>query len=217
MSDALWGKLIEAIPAIVWVIFATVVYLTLRRPVLERVVPRLSKVKGLGIELTLAGELLDKASESTADVGGASPTITASERRGVLRRLDHAIPYLKEGRILWVDDIPENNRYLIQLFEQAGMTVDLALSTDTALRLLRQRAYNLVLSDIRRGDDSRAGIRMLEDFREWSIELPVIIHSAQFDSRLGVDPMVFAGTNRIDEVVHYVIDLMERIRIASDG
>jgi CheY-like chemotaxis protein len=219
VSDVLWGKLFDAIAAVAWVLFATAVYLSLRRPLLERILPRVSTVKGLGIELTLARELLDKASESAGDSGSAGPTVTARERRGVLRRLDHAAPYLRDGRILWVDDHPENNRYLIQLFEQSGMTVDLARSTDEALQLLvgRHRAYDLVLSDIRRGDDAQAGMRMLEVFRKHGIRLPVVLHSAGFDSRLGLDPMVFAATNRIDEVVHYVIDLMERARIAADG
>ncbi len=58
---------------------------------------------------------------------------------------------------------------------------------------------------------------MLEQFRERGIRLPVVLHSAGFDPRLAVDPMVFAATNRVDDVVHYVIDLMERARIATDA
>jgi len=102
VSDVLWGKLLDAIAAVAWVLFATAVYLSLRRPLLERVLPRVSTVKGLGIELTLARELLDKASDSAGDSSGAGPTVTAGERRGVLRRLDHAASYLKDGRFLWV-------------------------------------------------------------------------------------------------------------------
>jgi len=213
VSTVLWEKLIGTIPALAWVGFATIVYFTMRGSILTSILPRLSSIKGPGIELGLVAELLDKASESTSVFPGSQQPVTATERRGVLRRLDHAVAYLDGGRILWVDDNPANNRYLIRLFEQSGMTVDLARSTGEALELLRRHAYDIVLSDIMRGEDDQAGIAMLAEFRNAGIKLPVIIHAAHFDSRRGMDPMIFAGTNRIDEVVHYVIDLMERARI----
>lgn len=213
MSEALWEKLIDAIPALAWVAFALVVYLTLRRPLVTQILPRISTVKGLGVEFTLVQELLDKASESKKDQPG--PTVTVTQRAGVLQRLDHAVAYLKGGRILWVDDYPSGNRYLIDLFKEVGMTVNLALSTDDALKLLDHRSYDLVLSDISRDDDDQAGIRMLDRFRERDIQLPVVIYTLWFDPRRGVDPMIFAHTTRVDAVVHYVIDIMERISFAD--
>lgn len=84
MSDLFWSKLFGMIPALAWVAFAVFVYLTLRRPVLRDLLPRLSGVKGLGVELTLAAELLDKASDGGEQM---APPVTASERRGVLRRV----------------------------------------------------------------------------------------------------------------------------------
>lgn len=213
MSEALWGKLFDAIPALAWVSFALIVYLTLRRPLIGQILPRISTVKGLGVELTLVGQLLDRASESSSEPSG--PTVTATEREGVLRRLDHALPYLKDGRVLWVDDNPDYNRFLIDILQESGMTVDIARSTEDALRLLARRSYDLVLSDIARGDDEQAGIRMLDDFRERDIRLPVIVHAARFNPRLGVDPMIFAYTNRVPNVIHFVIDVMERIRLSD--
>lgn len=212
MQETLLAKLIETIPALAWVVFAGVVYFTIRRPLVLHILPRLTMVRGPGVELTLADDLLDKASENVSGTACSTTAVTASERRGVLGRLDHAASYLQDGRILWVDDVPENNRYLTRLFGEFGMQVDSARSTEEALHLLGHRSYDMVLTDIRRGNDPQAGIRMLQEFRDHGINLPVVIHAAQFDSRLGIDSLAFAGTNRPDEVVHYVIDLMERIR-----
>lgn len=159
------------------------------------------------------GQLLDKASEGSSEQSG--PTVTAVEREGVLRRLDHALPYLKGGRVLWVDDHPEQNVYLIGVLRESGMSVDTARSTEEALRVLDSRSHDLVISDIARGDDGQAGIHMLATFRERNIRLPVIVHAALFDPRLGVDPMIFGYTNRAPDTVHFVIDIMERIRLAD--
>jgi CheY-like chemotaxis protein len=216
VSDLLWGKLIDAIPALAWVAFALVVYLTLRRPMLERVLPRLSQFKGLGLEITLTEELLRQATEATEPADGQATRVTPDERRGVLRRLDHATDYLSGGRVLWVDDHPEYNQYIIRLLRQVGMRVDLAHDTDEALVALRRSEYDIVLSDIRRGDDFDAGLRMPQTFREHHITVPVVIFTGNFDSTRGVDPMIFAGTNRIDDLVNYVIDLMERARLTRD-
>lgn len=213
MSDALWEKLIDIVPALAWVAFALVVFLSLRRPLIGQILPRISTIKAPGLELTLVGELLAKASESTEESSG--PTLTATERQGVLRRVDHAAEYLKGGRILWVDDHPRNNKYLIDLFRQTGMSVDTARSTEEALRLLKSRSYDLVLSDMERDGDHDAGLRMVEAFRQLGSPLPVVIHSVSFSASHRSDSMIFASSGRVDEVIHYVIDIMERIRLSE--
>jgi CheY-like chemotaxis protein len=217
VSELLWGKLIDGIPALLWVAFALIVYFTLRRPFLESILPRMSGISGLGIEITLdnAGMLLNKAAEMTGEGVGAGDVAGQSRRRAVLKRLDHAVEYLKGGRILWVDDLPANNRYLVELFKELGMKVTQVESTGDALRSLTDESYDLVISDIHRGTDGQAGIKMLDVFRENDVTIPVIIHAASFDPRLGVDPMIFGGTNRVSEVVNYVIDVMERARLAD--
>ena len=90
---------------------------------------------------------------------------------------------------------------------------DLAVSTDDALGSLGRRAYDLVITDVQRGTEDDAGIQMLGHFRTWEIRLPVIIFAARFDPTLGIDPMIFGYANRYDELIHLVIDVMERTRI----
>ncbi|PZG41996.1 multidrug DMT transporter permease [Spongiactinospora gelatinilytica] len=173
---------------------------------------RMSENRALGIEIEFreVERLLAKAVDN-GDQETLEPQISGADRQAVIKRVDHAAAYLRGGRMLWVDDLPRNNIYLKELFRQLGMVVDSATSTGEAMACLDHHKYDLVISDIYRESDPQAGIKMLHEFRTRGISLPVIIHAARFDPTLGVDPMIFGGTNRIDEVVHYVIDVMERV------
>lgn len=62
--------------------------------------------------------------------------------------------------MLWVDDRPEGNTPLFELFRAAGMRIDVALSSEEATPLFRRRPYDVIISDIDRGDE-QAGIKML--------------------------------------------------------
>ncbi|TQN27873.1 response regulator receiver domain-containing protein [Haloactinospora alba] len=218
MPESLWVELASALPTLLWVVFASVVFLSLRRPLLNRIVPHIAEIKGPGLEITLkdAEQLIEKADEDTT--GGESHSAepdTVKQRRSAVNRLEHAAVYLRSGRILWVDDIPSNNSALTRLFTEMDMRVDQATTTGEALELLYRYSYDLVISDIERHGDPGAGIDMVREFHRAGIRVPVIYHAAKFDPRLGVDPMVFAGTNSPSHVLNYVIDIMERRRLGD--
>lgn len=160
------------------------------------------------IEFTEAGNLLDQAAAV------ANVTVPASTRRGALRRLEHAAEILDGGKILWVDDHPEYNTALIELFRAAGMGVDTALSTDEALMDLRRHSYDIILSDIGRKGDPQAGLTLLAELDQLGIDTPTVLYTAWFDDASGTPRRAFAVTEVPDEVVHYVIDLMERVKLS---
>ncbi|MFI5978537.1 response regulator [Streptomyces sp. NPDC051452] len=160
------------------------------------------------VEFTEARVLLDQATAA------ANVTVRASTRRGALRRLEHAAEVLEGGKILWVDDHPEQNTALIELFRTTGMEVDTALSTDEALMDLRRHSYDIILSDIGRAGDPQAGITLLDELEQLGIDTPAVLFTAWFDDTTGSPRRAFAVTEVPDEVVHYVIDLMERARLS---
>ncbi|MEU6522962.1 response regulator [Streptomyces sp. NPDC046924] len=207
MPEAVWIKLIGTIPAVLWVVFAATVYFTLRGTVIQRLVPRLTAVRALGVEIELAGELLDRAQDESRT------TVTAAARRAALGRLEHAADVLQGGRALWVDDHPEGNAPLVELFHAAGMHIDIALTTEEATPLFRRRSYDIIISDIDRDGDQQAGIKMLRLLEQYDIDAPVLIYTGSSDLERAVDRRVFAATTAPVELVHYVIDLMERARL----
>lgn len=216
MSDAVMAQLAGAIPSVLWVAFAVLVWLGVRKALLPQL-GKLSSVNAAGVELRFAEKLLEDASQNAGYVaeGGAAP---ASERRAVVSRLDHAIDIMRDGRILWVDDHPEGNEPLIELFTKLEMVVDIARSTDEGLELLRRRSYDLVLTDMHRETEkpaSTAGLTLINKIEGLRIRLPIVISAAQFDPQRGVHPAVFGYTNEPNEVVNLVIDIMERIKFGA--
>jgi CheY-like chemotaxis protein len=68
---------------------------------------------------------------------------------------------------LWVDDNPANNASLQRSFEKLlGLKFDLSLSTDDALVKLKSRKYEVVISDMGRPPDQRAGYTLLSKMKE---------------------------------------------------
>jgi len=81
--------------------------------------------------------------------------------------------------VLWVDDHPGNNDIPRRLLEDAGASVELALSTAEAISRLEGRAgrVDLVISDMGQGENSIAGIELLRFLHRAGMCLPVIIYS----------------------------------------
>ena len=78
-------------------------------------------------------------------------------------------------KVLWVDDNPAFNDELIDRYRPLGISFDLALNTKQALDFLAQGDYALIISDIARGADWDAGIRMIPEIRNRFPKAPPII------------------------------------------
>ncbi len=87
--------------------------------------------------------------------------------------------------ILWVDDHPSNNLPEIAFFKQRRIAVHIAESTPDALNLMAMNNYQLVLSDLGRGDDRLAGLRMVGAMKQRRVAVPVIIYTVRPKHRTG--------------------------------
>ncbi len=87
--------------------------------------------------------------------------------------------------ILWVDDHPTNNRLEIAAFKQQRIAVHLAGSTADALKLIAMNRYPLVISDLGRGEDRLAGLKMIEAMEQRGIRVPVVIYTMRPKDRAG--------------------------------
>jgi DNA-binding response OmpR family regulator len=87
--------------------------------------------------------------------------------------------------ILWVDDHPSNNRLEIADLKQRHIAVHLAESTEDALKLVAMNRYPLLISDLGRGEDRLAGLKMIEAMRQHGITVPVIIYTIRPKDRAG--------------------------------
>ena len=150
-------------------------------------------------------------------------------KRAVIGRLQTHAELLARARILWVDDHPENNLPLIELLREFKATIDTPRSNDEAFALLRQSRYDVVISDVKRDNEGPGsdlkGIEFAQTvFDDWGQEVllftlrfdPARLPNASDEERLRlveeVQRTVFAITNSTDEGLHYILDMLERVK-----
>ncbi|GGI76701.1 hypothetical protein GCM10007978_12940 [Shewanella hanedai] len=81
------------------------------------------------------------------------------------------------GRILWVDDNPDNNIKERAALREHDIGVYITTSTEEALLLLSIYGYEMVISDMGRGEDPIAGLKLLRQIRESGGKIPYIIYT----------------------------------------
>ena len=88
--------------------------------------------------------------------------------------------------------------------------MDFAKSTEDALEKLRNGRYDVVFSDMVRGNDGTAGLTFLEKLRERDKTTPVILYIGVINPDKGVPAGAFGITNRPDELLYLTMDALER-------
>ncbi len=130
-----------------------------------------------------------------------------------LRRAALAAPALRGAKVLWIDDRPEGNLGERRLLEELGVAVAQAASTDIALERLDEEPFDLVISDIERGGDPAAGLEALPALHRVAPGIPVIFYIARLDPHRGTPQGAAGITDRVDELLHLVLDVLERRRL----
>jgi len=130
------------------------------------------KMKQEAIEATAsAARAWPEASGGAVDVPGIRATV---ERAFVPTTYDN----LTGKSVLWVDDNPGNNELAVRALRKFPLEVEQATSTDAALAALDRRPFNLIISDMGRGTDLRAGYWLLKQLRDRGSQIPFFIFSS---------------------------------------
>ncbi|WP_341501291.1 winged helix-turn-helix domain-containing protein [Gallaecimonas sp. GXIMD4217] len=82
-----------------------------------------------------------------------------------------------KGRILWVDDHPQNNGQERQFLAQRRIAVYTTASTEEALILLSMYSYDAVISDMGRNGDNLAGLKLLKTMRARGDDTPFFLYT----------------------------------------
>jgi CheY-like chemotaxis protein len=149
------------------------------------------------------------------DVAKADDRTELLDRWGfsaVLNRAKLVAPVLKGAEILWVDDNPGNNIYERMMFKSLGIAVDVAISTDEALAMLSMCHYDAVVSDMSRHGNAQAGLELLYAIQEQGWHTKTVFYISKVDRNRGVPPGSFGLTTYTEEMIHLVLDVLERER-----
>ena len=81
------------------------------------------------------------------------------------------------GRLLWVDDNPQNNHVEKTYLEKHNITVYQVTSSEEALTSLSLYQYDAIISDMGRGGEVLAGLNLLKALRERNDRTPFIMYT----------------------------------------
>lgn len=141
--------------------------------------------KGAGIEATAkrkqeAAAALAAAAASHQEPG-TSPEASAEKARLAAEVVAEVTPRLirraRRATVLWVDDKPSNNINERRALEALGVNIVTSLSTDDALKKLKDQSFDAIISDMARPDDPSAGYTLLKLIRDAGNQTPFIIYS----------------------------------------
>lgn len=79
--------------------------------------------------------------------------------------------------ILWVDDNPTNNELAVRALTKFNLDIEQVTSTEAALTAFERGKFDLVISDMGRGTDMRAGYELLKLLRDRGSKVPFFIFS----------------------------------------
>jgi CheY-like chemotaxis protein len=206
MSPDIAVELIKLVPSALWIVFVAILIAVFYKPIKRDLLPRMSGFRAFGVELAFVQEELNQA------IDKQDAEVSMDDRSQVLRRAQRVAPVLRGARILWVDDNPDFNTYERSMLQSLGILVDIALSTDKALEMLRRTEYHAVISDMKREGVADEGLQFVEKMRQQGLYRWTILYIGSLNRLKGTPPYVFGITNRPDHLLHYVMDVLERER-----
>jgi len=208
VSSQVATELIKLIPDVLWILLVVVLITVFYRPIRDNLLPRISGINAFGVGLTFIRENLDRAVETQP------VKVSKNDREQTLRRAQRIAPLWRDAQILWVDDNQDGNSYERRVMRSFGASIDLASSTEEALKMLKQKSvsYDAVISDMKRGDNEQEGTHFIQSMREEQVYQWITFYVRNLIESKGTPAYAHGITNRPDHLLHNVMDILERER-----
>lgn len=178
-------------------------------------------LKGPGFEASAKRKQAEVAAALAAAAASrpnlaATPETTARATRDTAELVAEKVtPRLlrraQKATILWVDDRPENNVYERKSLEALGANILIAKSTEEALAILKNQRADLIISDMGRPPDARAGYTLLSQLREAGNMTPYVIYAGSNAPEHNAEARrhgALGSTNRATELFEYVLSVL---------
>lgn len=195
-----FAHLLTALASLAWPIVFAVTLFVLYEPIkslIDSARGRKFSIKVAGNELTM-----EEASEQQrVIVADIQLKLAELEKRLASNSRESlsiaSAPAGNTKRILWVDDNPKNNSFLVASLEERGVKVDIALSTWDGVEKFKSGQYDIVISDMGRPEGEKAGIDLAKKIRSLNPNIPLYIFCGGWAARNLKDESVLAGVTGI--------------------
>ena len=157
-----------------------------------------------GLQFNSQG-LLDYLNRAREEKGMTSSGASSSRQGDFIQRTTRISRSLPAATILWVDDKPLNNLFERRAFAALGIFCDSYTTNADALAALRTNGYDLIISDIGRGDSPETGWHLLDEVRYTETQVPFVFYT------MGVNASVKAeasarGASSVEQAPDQLID-----------
>jgi CheY-like chemotaxis protein len=157
-------------------LLAIVIFVIAFRVEISDFLSKASKVEAFGFKLEKSE--FDKRLQLASEKGpGDQLTIDKNNPAWTdapFRKLKLAGPTLKNLKVLWVDDHPENNFYLRRILSDLGIQITIAVNNAEALDAAKRHDFDIVISDFNRDEPLR------ENGGELALELNKLGYEVSF-------------------------------------
>lgn len=187
--------------------------------VLAIVGPYIQAFKFGGVEATFRARAAADAMEDAiaAAAMNAGIQVSVGDKSGALRRAEAHLTLLRGSIVLWVDDRPGLNDSERRMLTSLGISVDIALNNEDAIKKLQRRDYDCVISDIGRPSGEPSGLELRADMARSNVYRWLVYYIGQMDITQGTPTGALGITNRPDHLLHFVLDAIERVRFEADA
>lgn len=197
------AKLIQSLSSLLWPILALLFIWRFRSSITEVI----ESAKGRKFTVKIGGQELtmDEAStQQEKSINDLRSQIAAIQQFLKINQQDlvNQIAFTPErpvssSSVLWVDDNPKNNAYLISSIQTSGYVVDLAKTTNEALKLLGQNQYRVIISDMGREENGdyrpEAGLELLKKLRSEGNSTPFVVFCSSIGARKYKEAVIANG------------------------
>jgi CheY-like chemotaxis protein len=201
------ARLIEAVTPLLWM--ALILYL------IQKFSPEikdfLAQLKDRDIDLEISGQKInlkkytDQQSKLVTDLQAQVQTMKEKVWPAESRLSNLSAPAAPmppaPNTVLWVDDQPENNILIVKMIRDRGIAIEIAESTDAAMRLFNTGRFGAVVSDMGRTEDGKyipdAGMILLKKLRDVDPQIPFIFYASASKVREYHDLALQSGANKI--------------------
>lgn len=120
------------------------------------------------------------------------------------------------ARALWVDDAPESVKNERGAFEAAGIMTTLVRDTREAISILRDNGFDVVISDMGRFGNDRAGLELLTSLRQGGCHTPFVVYSSSRDPEHVAEVIDRGGQGATNDPVE-LFEIVSNELLTHDG
>ncbi len=188
-----------------WLLALLLLVIALRKNRIESLSVGPFGIKLMKEEAIVATATASRAWQAPSGEGVDVPRIRAMVDRAFT---PETLNNLTGKAILWVDDNPPNNELAVRALRKFGLDIEQATSTEAGMAAFRRRKFDLVISDMGRDGDKRAGYGLLKVLRDSGAKVPFFIFSTSDKPefrREAAERGAQLSTNDMLELVDHVV------------